>query len=53
MAYNPANGDEAVSVWTGAGQAHVYLIAGANEANEYHIATGVTATRTVSSTAHS
>ena len=39
VAYNPANGDEAVSVVTGTGQAHVYLIAGANEPNEYHIQT--------------
>ena len=39
MAYDPANGDEAVSVVTGTGQAHVYLIAGANEPNEYHIET--------------
>ncbi len=44
VAYNPKNGDEAVAVWTGAGKAHVYLIAGADEANEYHIATAVTAT---------
>ena len=41
VAYNSANGDEAVSVRTGS-SAHVYLIAGADEANEYHIATGVT-----------
>ncbi len=44
VAYDPANGDEAVSVRTSGGQAHVYLIAGSDEANEYHIATAVTAT---------
>ncbi len=44
VAYNPANGDEVVSVRTSGGQAHVYLIAGSDEANEYHIATGITAT---------
>ncbi|MGO9458061.1 MAG: IPT/TIG domain-containing protein, partial [Acidimicrobiales bacterium] len=43
VAYDP-DGDEAVSVRTSGGQAHVYLIAGNNEPNEYHIATGVTAT---------
>ena len=39
VAYNSANGDEAVGVLTGTGQAHVYLIAGATEPNEYHIQT--------------
>jgi hypothetical protein len=43
VAYDSAsNGDEAVAVVTGTGQAHVYLIAGANEPNEYHIATAPT-----------
>ena len=42
LAYDPTNGDEAVSVVTGAGQAHVYLIAGATEPNEYHIETTAT-----------
>jgi hypothetical protein len=42
VAYNPANGDEAVVSFATVGpteSAHVYLIAGANEANEYHIET--------------
>ena len=42
VAYDPTNGDQAVSVVTGAGQAHVYLIAGATEPNEYHIETTAT-----------
>ena len=42
VAYDPANGDEAVAVITGTGQAHVYLIAGATEANEYNIETTAT-----------
>ena len=44
VAFNPANGDEAVSVRTSGGQARVYLIAGASGPNEYHIATSITST---------
>ena len=43
VAYNPTNGDEAVGVVTDSGQAHVYLIAGATEPNEYNILTTPTA----------
>ncbi len=46
IATNATNGDEAVEVTTGAGVTHVYLIAGANEANEYNIVTGFTGAST-------
>jgi hypothetical protein len=41
VAYDPANGDEAVAVTAGT-TANVYLIAGADEPNEYHIKTSAT-----------
>ncbi len=40
VAYNSANGDTAIAS-TKAGSVYVYLIAGASEANEYNIQTGV------------
>jgi hypothetical protein len=46
IAYNPANGDEALETTAATGTTHVYLIAGANEANEYNIVTGFTGAST-------